>query len=119
MNGKLIVGILALAGIGACIYYFICRRKPKESAPQNQKTDYLPKAVVSSSEKAADTLDDAKEKLAEEKRDAAMSIQKRHEEAAKEMKESLNHIIDDTPISETENTETLNEMMDDLDKLMD
>lgn len=119
MNGKLIVGILALAGIGACIYYFICRRKPKESAPQNQKTDYLPKAVVSSSEKAADTIDDAKEKLAEEKRDAAMSIQKRHEEAAKETKESLNHIMDDTPIDETENTETLNEMMDDLDKLMD
>ena len=49
----------------------------------SKKPDYLPKAVVSSSEKAADTIDDAKEKLAEEKRDAAMSIQKRHEEAAK------------------------------------
>ena len=95
MNGKLIVGILALAGIGACIYYFICRRKPRESAPQNQKTDYLPKAVVSSSEKAADTIDEAKEKLAEEKIDTAMSIQKRHEEAANEMKESLDHIFDD------------------------
>lgn len=119
MNGKLIVGILALAGIGACICYYFCKRKPTKRTPQNQNTENLPKSVITSSDKAADIVENAKEKFFEDKRDAAVSIKKRHEEAANEMKDALNHIFDNESVAETENTGTLNEMLDDFDKLMD
>lgn len=119
MNGKVIICVLALAGIGVCVFYFVFKSKSKKRDSQNEKDDYLSKTVRPATEKVNDDIEKAREKLAKEKRDVAMSMQKRHEDASKEMKQSLNKIIDDTLIDKTENTETLNDIMDDLDKLLD
>lgn len=120
MNGKMIVGILALVGVVLGIAYFFSKRKSKDEMKSYQKTDDFNEPRRSSLNRInTDNVDFAKEKLAEEKANLAEDIKTRHEEAANEMKESLNHIFDEELVAETENTETLNEMMDDLDKLMD
>lgn len=120
MNGKMIVGILALVGIIVGVVCFFSKNKSKNKGGTNQSVqDSVVERGLSFNSGDRSNVDMAKEKLAEEKANLAEDIKTRHEEAANEMKESLNHIFDEEPVAETENTETLNEMMDDLDKLMD
>lgn len=62
-----------------------------------------------------ETLEDLKEF-----RESCMdSIEKRHEVAFEEMRKSLENISDDTPIAKTKNTDTLNEILNALDKLLE
>lgn len=119
MNGKMIVGILAFVGGVWGIIYFFSKSKSKDEMTINKKSNGFSEPRSSSMDRVnTDNVDFAKEKLTEEKADLAKNIKTRHEEAASEMKESLNRICNDAPVDSTENTETLNEMMDDLDKLM-
>jgi hypothetical protein len=118
MDGKIIIGILALVGIGLGAYYLATKsntgvEKDDNNAPQ--KSDVVSKPNNS----VKDVVEEAAEEFKENKAGAAETIKTRHEAAAAEMKKSLENILDDSPVEQTENTDTLNEMMDDIDKLMD
>lgn len=116
MKGKSILGIVALAGIGLGMYYLLNEHnvaqaeKPAKTEPVQ---DEKPVAAVDDTKK--DTVEEAG--LALEKTEAVSSIENRHKEAAKEMKEAVSHILDDSPVTKTENTETLDKLTDDIEKL--
>ena len=118
MNGKITIGILALAGIGLGAYYLATKNstgadKAENQEPQKSNLEFKPNSSIK------DVVEEAAEEFKENKSDVAETIKARHEAVAAEMKKSLENILDDSPVEQTENTDTLNEMMDDIDKLMD
>lgn len=118
MNGKIIIGILALAGVGLGAYYLAT--KSNTGAVKTDNNSHKKSDVVSKPNNSVkDVVEEAAEEFKENKAGAAETIKTRHEAAAAEMKKSLENILDDSPVEQTENTDTLNEMMDDIDKLMD
>lgn len=60
----------------------------------------------------------AEQETAKERAETINAISDRHKEATKIMKESLENIVSTDNLVETENTETLDSIMDDIDKLM-
>lgn len=110
------IGAAAAAGV----YLYFNRKKDNEnvSATKNGADNMLDddnKEVTNSFV----SVSDASLKLNEDKADVVEEIKSRHESAATEMREALNNIVSESNDIRTENTDELNEMLSDLDKLMD
>ncbi len=120
MNGKMILGIIALIGISAGIFCLVdSRDSKKDRTAINRRKTSEDNPGISHEKNMPDIIETAKENFMEDKTYAEESIKNRHSEAASEMKKSMNNIINANPIEQTKNTDTLNEMLDDIDKLID
>ena len=120
MNGKMILGIIALIGVSAGIFCLVNSRDSKKyrTAVNRRKTSEDNPGILHE-KNMSDIIETAKENFMKDKTSAEESIKNRHSEAASEMKESMNNIINANPIEKTKNTDTFNEMLDDIDKLID
>lgn len=119
MKIKYVIGILVL-GVG--VYYLIIKQKKvaktntersnEDNVYKNEEERYSIDSLRKNYEKTADQFKNNKEKTAEE-------IKNRHEAAAQQMRESLSNIVSTDENIKTVNTETLYEMTEDIDKLME
>lgn len=127
MNMKYVIGAMVCVGIGAGVAYYICTKDDKDKVvardeekqsehENNEKQSYYEQDASEASE---DMIVNAAENFQDNRADAVDSIKNRHEKAAEQMRESLNNIINTDNVFETENTATLNSMLDDIDNLMD
>ena len=119
MKFLLCVAICSAAAVGA--YLYLDRKKNQKENVTNSdnkvdKTSTTTENVVTDS--FAD-VSDATIRLKEDKTAVVEDIKMRHEAAATEMREALNNIVSEPSDIKTENTDTLNDMLSDLDKLME
>lgn len=127
---------LVVAGVVICVvviadaaYYLYAQSKnnsgeSKWDSKNDGKSPNLEDVEkVVSNKNLYDNLDDAIAAAAEEYSDncgkAVDNIKNRHEEAAGQMRESLSNILNEDSDIHTENTDTINSMMDQIDNLMD
>lgn len=123
MKIKLLLGIGIVAiGVGAYVYFSLKNMDNPSIRSNNangngsnsdgQKTDSQKITIISGVEKHIS-------ELRETKADSVSEITERHVEAASVMKDSLNQIYSEDEVKDTENTETINQMMSDLDDLIE
>ena len=114
MNYKVVLGILGATSVVGGTIYFVTRDghiKSSEKSERDEKksTDAVAYRSV--------TEDEDQSNLNNVKADAAEMVRKRHEEAQKEMRKSVDNILNGAGSEETKNEEAKKKMFEDLDNI--
>lgn len=124
----IILGVIAVGGYATYKYWestnhdsSVGKGEKAETSSNSVNAQWKPDEVSNSSNMSSDeTLDEVVEELDFEKMDIQHDIIQRHEAAAKIMKESMEHIIEeDAKKLTSENAENLDKIDEALDKLLD
>ena len=104
-----ILGFVLGAGAVAVIYYLYTKVQKK-----NFKNDKKEECGASEN-----SFSGTMHEFEEDYHNVSKNIKTRHEEAAKQMRESLSNIVNTDCVEETENTAALNNILNDIGNLMD
>lgn len=115
---KIISGIVIVTLATAGIYWSSEKKRQKIEKSHTKENHVSRERKNTSVQTLQEGIDDSTEYYAKEKDDVLESIKTRHKEAAKELRSSLEHIVDAKTIEKTHNTEILDEMLNDINKLM-
>lgn len=106
-----------LIGIGTVIYYFYTKTEKKETQYSNpEKNESIKKEMSNVIVTAEDTEKEMKN-LSSVKQEASSMIKEKHEEAAQIIRESLEHIYEESPeasMNEKSEADDINAQLDDL-----
>lgn len=123
MKMKYLIGAVCIIAVGAGIAYLCLKRNNQNDGNQvGSGYDKDHDIKNSHSEELKSSFEDtvaADRALQAEKQDAVKDIVERHSFAAEEMRKSLENITNEESVEETQNTEELDSILDDMDKLME
>lgn len=116
------VGVIAIAGVCYAYKKFVNKKETVDEKKYQTKEENHEVKEKSNVDicpvKEEKSTEDVMKDFYEEKSDKVKDIMDRHENASEIMRESLEHIKSEQTYTESENTETLDDMNDQLDELM-
>lgn len=114
MNYKVVLGILGAAIVVGGIIYFVTRDESVKSSEESERDEKKSTNVVTYT---SVTADEDQSNLDNVKANAAETMRKRHEQAQKEMRKSVDNIFNGVGSEETKNEEAKKKIFEDLDNI--
>ncbi len=122
MKMKFIIGAVCIIAVGAGIAY-LCLKNNKQNdgkiVDDYDKDNDIKSAPSDVLKADFEETVVADRTLQAEKQDVSRDIIERHSLAAEEMRKSLENITNEESVEKTQNTEGLENILDDMDKLME